>query len=75
MTKLGVNPGAVLFQLKITLCGIEPAIWRRLLIPGDMKLDMLHETIQGAIGWNDEHLYEFAIKGTIYGDPDNPPHG
>ena len=75
MTKLGINPGAVLYQLKITLLGIQPPIWRRILSPGNMRLDMLHETIQGAMGWKDEHLHGFVISGTTYGDPDNPPPG
>lgn len=75
MTKLGINPGAKIYQLKITLCGIEPPIWRRVLVPGNIKLDMLHETIQGAMGWKNCHLHEFVINGTTYGDPDNPPHG
>ena len=75
MTKLGINPGAVIFQLKVSLCKIQPEIWRRLLVPGNMKLDMLHETIQGAMGWKDEHLHEFVINGITYGDPDNPPNG
>lgn len=75
MTKLGINPGAVIFQLKITLYGIQPEIWRRVLVPGNMKLDMLHETIQGAMGWQNNHLHEFVVNGTTYGDPDNPPHG
>lgn len=75
MTKLGINPGAVIFQLKITLCGIQPEIWRRVLAPGNIRLDMLHETIQGAMGWKDSHLHEFVVNGTTYGDPDNPPHG
>jgi len=73
MTKLGVNPGAKLFQIKITLRGIEPPVWRRLLVPGNIRLDMLHETIQCAMGWKDEHLHEFFINGTSYGDPENPP--
>lgn len=74
MTKLGINPGAQLFHLKVTLCGIEPPIWRRLLVPGNIRLDMLHETIQGAMGWKDSHVHEFVIKDFSYGDPDNPPH-
>lgn len=73
MTKLGINPGAKLVHLKVTLCEIAPTIWRRLLVPGNIRLDMLHETIQRAMGWKDTHLHEFIINGTIYGDPDNPP--
>ena len=73
MTKLGINPGAKLFKIKVTLLGVKPEIWRRLLVPGNIRLDMLHETIQCSMGWKDCHLHAFHIKGTVYGDPDNPP--
>jgi hypothetical protein len=67
MTKLGINPGAVIFQLKVSLKWIQPEIWRRLLIPGNMKLDMLLETVQAAIGWENRHLHQFIIRGSAYG--------
>ncbi len=34
-----------IYQIQIALKGSEPKIWRRLLIPSDMNLPSLHETI------------------------------
>src|ERR1700722_11080218 len=65
-----IKPGAVVFQVKVTIVGIEPAIWRRLLLPGNTKLEQVHECIQGAFGWQNCHLHEFHIAGTRYGDSD-----
>jgi hypothetical protein len=38
------------FQLKITLHGAKPPIWRRIQVK-DCTLDKLHEHIQTAMGW------------------------
>ena len=67
---LTIKPGAVVFQVKVTIVGIEPAIWRRFLLPGNTKLEQVHECIQGAFGWQNCHLHEFHIAGTRYGDSD-----
>ena len=41
-------------QLKLSLRGvIKPPVWRRLLVPADIRLDRLHEVIQTAIGWTE----------------------
>jgi len=47
-----------------------PAVWRRFLLPGNTKLEQVHECIQGAFGWQNCHLHEFEIGGKRYGDPD-----
>jgi Plasmid pRiA4b ORF-3-like protein len=57
-------------QLRVTLLGIEPAIWRRLLVPRPYTLAQLHRVIQAAFGWWDAHLHEFDIGGLRYGDPE-----
>jgi hypothetical protein len=57
-------------QLRVTLLGIEPAIWRRLLVPRTYTLAQLHRVIQAAFGWWDAHLHEFDIGGLRYGDPE-----
>ncbi len=57
-------------QLKVTLQGIRPPIWRRLLVPSDITLDRLHAAIQGAMGWFDCHLHEFECDGRRFGQPD-----
>ncbi len=50
-------------QLKVTLRGIRPAIWRRLVVPADTTLTRLHRVLQIAMGWQDSHMHEFRIEG------------
>ena len=57
------------YQLKVTLEGSKPPIWRRLQVPGNLTLAELHVVLQVAMGWMDGHLHEFEIGGTRYGDP------
>ncbi len=58
-----------LFQFKITLLDIKPAIWRRIQIH-DCTLPDLHEYIQAAFGWWNYHLHLFEIGKTTYMEPD-----
>ncbi|MBK1632233.1 hypothetical protein CKO31_16100 [Thiohalocapsa halophila] len=60
-----------IYQLKITLRGAKPPIWRRVLVPSDLALDVLHEVIQIAMGWTDSHLHHFLANGRVYGIPDD----
>lgn len=59
-----------IFQLKVTLRGVKPAIWRRIEVPPDLSLFELHRTLQAAMGWSDSHLHQFVHQGTYYGAPD-----
>jgi hypothetical protein len=43
-------PGQSTFQLKITLEDIRPLIWRRVLVPGSIRLAKLHDIFQVAMG-------------------------
>ncbi|WP_113930668.1 plasmid pRiA4b ORF-3 family protein [Bacillus sp. P14.5] len=52
-------------QLKVSLKGAKPPIWRRLLVSDTLTLHQLHEVIQAAMGWTNFHLYEFQ-KGNVY---------
>lgn len=65
----GSGPSRV-FQLKVTLKGTKPPIWRRVLVESSATLDQLHEVIQAAFGWWNYHLYEFEVGRTRYGIPD-----
>lgn len=49
------------YQIKITIKDIEPAIWRRLRIPGNITFRQLHQIIQAAFGWLDYHLHNFQF--------------
>jgi hypothetical protein len=57
-----------IIQLKVTLRGVRPPVWRRLLMPGTMTLGQLHTAIQAAMGWHDCHLHVFDIGGEPFGD-------
>jgi hypothetical protein len=59
----------LLYQFKITLHQSKPPIWRRIQVP-DCTLADLHELIQAAMGWENEHLHLFIIGGVRYGIPD-----
>jgi len=62
----GRGTGAELYQFKITLRDIRPAIWRRIQVP-DGTLADLHWNIQAAFGWENSHLHQFEIDGVRYG--------
>jgi hypothetical protein len=59
------------YQLKVTLKGTKPPIWRRIEVPGWIALSGLHEVIQVAMGWTNSHLHAFAIGGREYGGIDD----
>jgi hypothetical protein len=54
------------YLLKIQLLDIEPAIWRRFVVPANITLDRLHDVIQIVMGWTDSHLHEFTIGNKRY---------
>jgi hypothetical protein len=58
-----------LYQFKLVLPGVKPAIWRRIQVR-DCTLDKLHAHIQTAMGWTNSHLHSFKIDDQEYGDPD-----
>ena len=60
---------AALLQLKLTLTGLRPPIWRRVLVPNQITLKRLHETIQAVAGWENRHSHEFDIAQKRYGQP------
>lgn len=62
--------GASLYRMKVTLRGIRPPIWRRFLVPSDITLKRLHDSLQAVMGWTDSHLHQFEAQGVRYGTPD-----
>ncbi len=59
-----------MYQLKVTLDEIRPAIWRRFLVRNDATLYRLHLILQAVMGWTDSHLHMFTMDGLDYGEPD-----
>ncbi|MFA5843487.1 MAG: plasmid pRiA4b ORF-3 family protein [Coriobacteriia bacterium] len=48
--------------LLITLEDIEPAVWRRVLVPERFTLNGLHRVVQATFGWQDYHLHRFEFE-------------
>jgi hypothetical protein len=63
------DPAATVVTLKITLKGLKPPVWRRLAVPGGIKLDRLSSVILATMGWRGGHLHSFGVDGRDYGDP------
>ena len=57
-------PQASAYVLRIELRDLKPAIWREVWVAPDTTLRKLHAIIQAAMGWEDCHLYGFAVPGT-----------
>lgn len=49
------------YQLKITIQGSSPPIWRRVLIPTGITFSDLDQIIEYLFGWTQSHLYGFKI--------------
>lgn len=53
------------YQLKVTLKGVKPPIWRRIVVPAHYSFRDLHLVIQEAMGWEQMHLYSF-FKDNVF---------
>ena len=49
----------LVFQFKVTLLEIQPAIWRRFQIRAKSSFWDLHVALQNVMGWCDSHLHAF----------------
>ena len=67
------------YQFKVTLMGIDPAVWRRIVVPADYSFWDLHVAIQDSMGWLDCHLHAFRLRNPDTGEaveigiPDDDP--
>lgn len=59
-----------------------PGVSARLAVRAEQHLTALHDAIQEAFGWYDDHLYSFWLDGRFWGSkdlefisPDTPDHG
>jgi hypothetical protein len=65
----------VFLQLKVTLQGVEPPIWRRIVVSDSVSLYELHRTLQIVMGWEDCHLHDFSIGRVRYAVPSRDDWG
>ena len=52
-----------IYQLKVTLQGSRPPIWRRFQVTDDLTFFQLHGVLQKVMGWYDCHLHLFDLNG------------
>jgi uncharacterized protein len=61
----------LVFELRVSLLGAEPAVWRRVRVPGDCRLPMVNLVLQMVMGWENRHLHEFvSADRKRYGEVD-----
>jgi hypothetical protein len=56
-------------ELKVSLAGSRPPIWRRVRLPVMATLGDLHAVIQVLFGWDGDHLHVFQAGRKQYSDP------
>jgi len=63
------------YQIKVTLIGSKPPIWRRILVANTTTLSGVHTILQTVMGWTDSHLHMFKINEQIYDDLEDDEYG
>jgi len=61
------------YQMKVTLKGSKPPIWRRIQVGSWITLENLHCILQEVMGWENAHLHRFEMGKKTYGEP-NPEY-
>lgn len=61
---------APIFHLRIELREVEPLVWRRVLVPSDIRLPRLHRCLQIVMGWENAHLHCFDAGADARYGPD-----
>lgn len=56
--------------LEISLRHIKPRIWRGFSVPGNIRLDRLHDVMQAVMGWTNCHLHSFRFGDSEYHQAD-----
>jgi hypothetical protein len=54
-------------SVRIELLHTDPLIWREVEVPTSITLKVLHDVVQIAMGWFDQHLWEIRIARQVYG--------
>jgi hypothetical protein len=60
-------PGQSAFQLRLQLNDVDPVVWRRLIVPGSVRMAKLSEMLLAAMGWTNSHLHAFRVGDVRYG--------
>lgn len=66
---LPASAASTVHRLTVSLAGSAPLVWRRLEVPSNLPLSVLHEVLQTAFGWFDCHPHQFETPCGEFGDP------
>jgi hypothetical protein len=55
-----------IYQVKVTLGGVRPIVWRRFQVSADTTLLSLHNILQVVMGWEGVHLFAFHVEYDTY---------
>ena len=69
MSQARIKKDTKVYQLKVTLKGSKPPIWRRVQVKDNIRLGDLHSVIQCVMGWDGGHLHQFIHQGQYFGEP------
>ena len=62
--------------MRIQLNDVDPVVWRRLLVPGAVRMAKLANILLAAMGWSNSHLHAFTVGEKRYGmNYDDYPEG
>lgn len=61
------NSPEQIVTLRIDLVETDPLIWREVEVPTAITLKALHDVVQAAMGWFDQHLWELRQGPQRYG--------
>ena len=71
LPRLKKSAATTIHTVKASLHGAKPPVWRRLELPSNLTLDMVHEVLQVAFAWHGYHLHQFETACGAFGRPDN----
>jgi Plasmid pRiA4b ORF-3-like protein len=58
-----------IYELNVSLRGVDPRIWREVQVRDETTLPELHRILQLLFGWSGSHAHEFALRDQVYGFP------
>jgi tetratricopeptide (TPR) repeat protein len=68
--RLPQKTSSIVYEMKASIKGAKPAIWRRFRVSGNITFYKLHRVLQEVMGWSNYHLYEFRFGELLLGEPD-----
>ncbi|MDD2970903.1 MAG: hypothetical protein PHE02_02070 [Lachnospiraceae bacterium] len=49
------------YVIKVTIENLHPPVWRRIIIPERITFEDLHDVLQIAFGWENDHMHDFSL--------------